>query len=102
MNDKPKGSPEFEDSGEFMPPLDFSSIIFPIYTQALIKLGMLEDPRTNKLETNLEYAKRLIDILDLLRDRTKGNLESEEENLLEAILSQLKLNYLKKIEAIKL
>ena len=85
-----------------MPPLDFSSIVFPIYTQALIKLGLLEDPRTNQLETNLEYAKRLIDILDLLRDRTKGNLEAEEENFLEAILSQLKLNYLKKIDAIKL
>lgn len=85
-----------------MPPLDFSSIVFPIYTQALIKLGMLEEPRTNQLETNLEYAKRLIDILDLLRDRTKGNLEKEEENFLEAILSQLKLNYLKKIDAIKL
>uniref|UniRef100_UPI00404970A8 DUF1844 domain-containing protein n=1 Tax=Candidatus Saccharicenans sp. TaxID=2819258 RepID=UPI00404970A8 len=85
-----------------MPPLDFSSIVFPIYTQALIKLGLLEDPRTNQLETNLEYAKRLIDILDLLRDRTKGNLEKEEENFLEAILSQLKLNYLKKIDAIKL
>ncbi|MCR4396802.1 MAG: DUF1844 domain-containing protein [Candidatus Saccharicenans sp.] len=102
MNDKPKNGPEFDESGEFMPPLDFSSIVFPIYTQALIKLGLLEDPRTNQLETNLEYAKRLIDILDLLRDRTKGNLEAEEENFLEAILSQLKLNYLKKIDAIKL
>ncbi|MBC7348367.1 MAG: DUF1844 domain-containing protein [Candidatus Aminicenantes bacterium] len=102
MNDKPKNGPEFNDSQEFMPPLDFSSIVFPIYTQALIKLGLLEDPRTNQLETNLEYAKRLIDILDLLRDRTKGNLEAEEENFLEAILSQLKLNYLKKIDAIKL
>ncbi|MGB9906072.1 MAG: DUF1844 domain-containing protein [Candidatus Saccharicenans sp.] len=102
MNDKPKNGPEFDEPGEFMPPLDFSSIVFPIYTQALIKLGLLEDPRTNQLETNLEYAKRLIDILDLLRDRTKGNLEAEEENFLEAILSQLKLNYLKKIDAIKL
>jgi hypothetical protein len=100
MNDK--SGPEFEDLQEFMPPLDFSSIIFPIYTQALIKLGMLEDPKSNQLKTNLGYAKRLIDILDLLRDRTKGNLEPEEDNLLEAILSQLKLNYLKKTEAIKL
>lgn len=102
MNDKPKNGSDSGQSQEFMPPLDFSSIVFPIYTQALIKLGLLEDPRTNQLETNLEYAKRLIDILDLLRDRTKGNLEKEEENFLEAILSQLKLNYLKKIDAVKL
>ncbi|MDI6697899.1 MAG: DUF1844 domain-containing protein [Candidatus Saccharicenans sp.] len=102
MDDRTKNGPGSEESREFMPPLEFSSIVFPIYTQALIKLGLLEDPRTNQLETNLEYARRLIDILDLLRDRTKGNLEPEEENFLEAILSQLKLNYLKKVEAIKL
>lgn len=102
MNDNPKVRPEAENSQEFMPPLDFSSIVFPLYTQALIKLGLLEDPKSNQLETNLEYAKRLIDILDLLKDRTKGNLEPDEENFLEAILSQLKLHYLKKIGAIKL
>ncbi|MBC7361109.1 MAG: DUF1844 domain-containing protein [Candidatus Aminicenantes bacterium] len=102
MNDNPKARPEAENSQEFMPPLDFSSIVFPLYTQALIKLGLLEDPKSNQLETNLEYAKRLIDILDLLKDRTKGNLEPDEENFLEAILSQLKLHYLKKIGAIKL
>lgn len=102
MNDNPKDRPEVENSQEFMPPLDFSSIVFPLYTQALIKLGLLEDPKSNQVETNLEYAKRLIDILDLLKDRTKGNLEPDEENFLEAILSQLKLHYLKKIGAIKL
>jgi hypothetical protein len=102
MNEKQKDGPEQQTSREFMPPLDFSSIVFPLYTQALIQLGLLEDPKNNRLETNLEYAKRLIDLLDLLKDRTKGNLEPEEENLLEAILSQLKLHYLKKIEAIKL
>lgn len=102
MDDRTKNGQDPDESQEFMPPLEFSSIVFPIYTQALIKLGLLEDPRTNQLETNLEYARRLIDILDLLRDRTKGNLEPEEENFLEAVLSQLKLNYLKKVEAIKL
>lgn len=102
MDDRTKNGQDQEESREFMPPLEFSSIVFPIYTQALIKLGLLEDPRSNQLETNLEYARRLIDILDLLRDRTKGNLEPQEENFLEAVLSQLKLNYLKKVEAIKL
>ncbi|MGB4704668.1 MAG: DUF1844 domain-containing protein [Candidatus Saccharicenans sp.] len=101
MNDQSKNRPD-SGSGEFLPPLDFSSIVFPIYTQALVKLGLLEDPQSGKVETNLEYAKRLIDILDLLRDRTKGNLEEEEEKFLEAVLSQLKLHYLKKIDAIKL
>lgn len=102
MADETKNRPDGENETEFMPPLDFSSIVFPIYTQALIKLGLMEDPKTNTVETNLEYAKRLIDILDLLRDRTKGNLEPEEEKFFEAVLSQLKLHYLQKINAIKL
>ncbi|HEK85269.1 MAG: DUF1844 domain-containing protein [Candidatus Saccharicenans sp.] len=102
MSDKPKTSGENQEEQEFIPALDFSSIVFPFYTQALVKLGLLEDPKRNQLETNLELAKRLIDLLDLLKDRTKGNLEPEEENFLEAVLSQLKLHYLKKIEAIKL
>jgi len=102
MSDETKNKLDEDSAQEFIPPLDFSSIVFPIYTQALIKLGLMEDPRTSTLETNLDYAKRLIDILDLLRDRTKGNLEPDEEKFFEAIMSQLKLHYLQKIKAIKL
>ncbi len=87
---------------EFMPPLDFSSLIFPFYTQALMKLGLMENPQTNQMEENLDYARRLIDLLDLLKDRTKRNLQPEEENFLEAVLSQLKMHYLNKTQAIKL
>jgi len=50
----------------------------------------------------LELAKRLIDILDLLGDRTKGNLESEEDKFLEEVLSQLKMTYLEKANIVKL
>ncbi len=98
MSEGPKDQEEIE----FMPPLDFSSLIFPFYTQALMKLGLMENPQTNQMEENLDYARRLIDLLDLLKDRTKGNLQPEEENFLEAVLSQLKMHYLNKTQAIKL
>lgn len=91
-----------ETNKEFVPPLEFSSIVFPFYTQALIKLGVIEDPSHAQEGKNLESARRLIDILDLLKDRTKGNLELEEEKFLEACLQQLKMHYLEKAEAIKL
>jgi hypothetical protein len=91
-----------EDRKEFLPPFEFSSIVFPFYTQALIKLGVMEDPSQTQGEKNLEVARRLIDILDLLKDRTKGNLEPEEEKFLEACLQQLKMHYLEKTKAIKL
>ncbi|MBN2408497.1 MAG: DUF1844 domain-containing protein [Candidatus Aminicenantes bacterium] len=85
---------------EYLPPLDFSSIVLPIFTQALIKLGLLGHRQKEGLEMNLELARRLIDILDLLKDRTKGNLTPEEENFLESCLQQLKAGYLEKAKII--
>ena len=73
-----------EEPQEFLPPLDFSSIVFPFYTQALVKLGLMEDPLKNVAEENLEFAKRLIDMLDLLKERTAGNLKEDEEKFLES------------------
>jgi len=89
------------EKGEFVPPLEFGSIVFPIYTQALIKLGLVEDPVTGAAAENLPLAKRLIDLLDMLRDRTKGNLDDKEEKFLEACLTQLKMNYLKRTNIVK-
>ncbi len=86
----------------FLPPLDFSSIVFPFYTQALLKLGLLEEPTHPKADENLELARRLIDIIDLLKDRTKGNLKPEEEKFLESCLQQLKAGYLEKAKIINL
>jgi hypothetical protein len=87
---------------EIIPPLDFSSLILPFYTQAIIKLGMAKDPFTNKEQISLELAKRLIDLLDLLKERTEGNLKPEEEKFLAACLQQLKMAYMEKANIIKL
>jgi hypothetical protein len=81
---------------EPIPPLDFSSLMLPFHTQALIKLGHIVDPFTKKENINLKLAKRLIDILDLLKTKTQGNLKPEEEELLNQSLHQLKDLYLKK------
>jgi len=89
-----------EKSQRFLPPIEFSTIVLPLYIQASIKLGLSEDPQTGKTEEDLDFAKRLIDVLDLLNDRTKGNLEKDEEVLLGSCLQQLKMNYLKKSKII--
>ena len=103
-NDDPRrpGKPNETIHPEFLPPLDFSSIVLPIFTQALLKLGLLGDPDKTESEMNLELARRLIDILDLLKDRTKGNLAPEEEKFLESCLQQLKAGYLQKARIITL
>ena len=86
---------------EFLPPLEFASIVFPFYSQALIKLGLMEDPLRAGSAEDLGFAKRLIDILDLLKERTEGRLPSAEADFLEACLSQLKLHYMKKAKILE-
>jgi ABC-type hemin transport system ATPase subunit len=81
---------------EFLPPLDFSSIVYPFYAQALLKLGLIDNPAKAKTEQNLELARRLIDLLDLLKERTNGNLKPGEEKFIQTCLQQLKAGYLEK------
>jgi len=95
-----KREEEAKEKKEFLPPLDFVSVVLPFYTQALIKLGQTENPMTQKKEENLELAKRLIDILDLLKEKTKGNLMPEEEKFLAASIDQLKMIYLEKAKIV--
>lgn len=81
---------------EFLPPLDFSSIVTLLYVPTLVHLGLIADPASGEPRERLELAKRQIDLLDLLKDKTKGNLEEDEEKQLEGILGELKMIYLRK------
>ncbi len=87
---------------DVLPPLDFSSLFLPFYTQALFKLGAAVDPISQKIDENVDLAKRFIDLLDLLKEKTSGNLESEEETLLNNGLHQLKILYMEKSKIIKI
>lgn len=59
--------------------------------QAALCLGQLPHPSTGETVVNLEAAKMFIDYLELLREKTRGNLSKEEENILNGILSELQL-----------
>lgn len=87
---------------DFLPPLEFGSIVILLYFPALVQLGLVEDPASGERAENLALAKRNIDLLDLLKDRTKGNLEEEEGKFLDGVLDQLKLAYLRKAEIVKM
>lgn len=95
-------SPKTPGEKEFVPPLEFGSIVILLYFPALIQLGLVEDPVSGEHKENLVLAKRNIDLLDLLKDRTKGNLEPEEEKFLDGVLDQLKLAYLKNADIVKM
>jgi hypothetical protein len=99
---KPKSDAGAPPAEEFLPPLEFSSVVLLLYFPALIQLGLVEDPAAGQVRENIGLAKRNIDLLDLLRDRTKGNLEPEEEKFLEGVIDQLKMAYLKKADVVKI
>jgi hypothetical protein len=91
-----------DEVGVFLPPLDLTSLILPFYTQALIKMGLIEDPGGSPTEENLDLAKRMIDLLELFKTKTAGNLGADEQKFLESILHQLKMHYMDKAKLISL
>ncbi|NPA39774.1 MAG: DUF1844 domain-containing protein [Thermodesulfobacteria bacterium] len=76
----------------------FSTFILSLNTAALVHLGEIPDPVTQKKEVNLTLAKQTIDTLEMLRTKTKGNLTPDEEKLLQTIIYELKLKFLKLVE----
>jgi hypothetical protein len=76
----------------------FFHLVFMFQTAALQQMGKLVNPITKKAESNLEQAKYSIDILELLQEKTKGNLKEEEEKYLENVLFELRMNYLEEVK----
>ncbi len=77
---------------------NFSHIVITLAQTAYVHLGVIEDPFSKKKDKNLEQAKFAIDMLDILKEKTKGNLTKEEENLLEDVLYDLHMKYLYEID----
>ncbi|WDP89474.1 MAG: DUF1844 domain-containing protein [Desulfobacter sp.] len=86
------GKPGSE-KGAGMPKIDFSSFILSLYSSGLVQLGKVEDPSTGKKTVNLEMAQHTIDMIAMLLEKTKGNLTEDEDNLLKALLSELRMAY---------
>lgn len=76
-------------------PIDFSAFILSLSTTALLQLGVIENPYTKKREKDVAMAKGTIDVLGLIKEKTKGNLTKEEDALLEGILAELRMTYYK-------
>jgi hypothetical protein len=73
--------------------MNFSTFIVSLSTQALAYLGEIPNPIDNSGATDLGAARQMIDILGILQEKTKGNLDSAEHNLLEGMLYDLRMRY---------
>jgi len=71
----------------------FFSLVMTFQTAAMQQMGKLKNPISDKIERDLQQAQLSIDILDMLEEKTRGNLSEEESKLLKGILQELKLNY---------
>jgi len=74
-------------------PVTFSTFVLGLSTQALLHLGEIPDPVSQKLERDLAAAKQVIDILGVLREKTRNNLQAGEETLLDSVLYDLRMRY---------
>ncbi len=81
------------------PDIDFPNFILSLSTTAMYHFGDFPDPATGETRRNLAAAKQTIDILGLLREKTEGNLKDEEKQLLEGILFELRMRYVKEKRA---
>lgn len=78
-----------------LPPVNFSTFILSLSSSALVHLGEIPEPSTGKYQKNLQLAKQTIDILEMLKEKTNGNLDSEETSLLTRVLFDLRVKYVK-------
>lgn len=81
-------------SQQKLPPPSFSLLVATFASQAMVAFGKAPDPINGKTEIRLELARHAIDMLDILQQKTKGNLAAEEDAMLEGILHQLRLEFL--------
>jgi Domain of unknown function (DUF1844) len=76
--------------------LNFSTFVLSLSSSAFYHLGDIPDPMTGKKEENLPAVKQTIDILIMLQEKTKNNLDAEEAKLMEQLVYELQMKYVAK------
>ena len=74
-------------------PVDFSTHVLSLASTALIALGKMPGPEGETLPLDLETARHLIDVLGMLEDKTRGNLDEAERKLLGSLIYDLRVAY---------
>lgn len=82
-----------EDAKKAMQEMLFIQLIAMFQGAAMQQMGKLPNPVTQKIERDLEQAKMSIDMLDMLKEKTSGNLSGAEKDFLDKIVFELQMNY---------
>lgn len=93
-----KGDEEQPEGEQDFPEADFKTFVSGLYTQTLMALGQMENPSTGEREQSLPESSYLIDTLEVLRDKTEGNLTQDESQYLNNIIHDLQMRYVQAAE----
>ncbi|MCX7635813.1 MAG: DUF1844 domain-containing protein [Syntrophales bacterium] len=94
---KPAAKAREEDNKEdyFFPEASFTNLVLSLSTQAVVHFGDFPDPVSQQARKNLPAAKHTIDLLGMLKNKTEGNLDEEEKRLIDEVLFELRMRYVK-------
>lgn len=94
---EPQGPPRDPDRLEpgGLPSIDFTTFVLSLGTSALYHMGLVRDPATGAAveKPNLALARQTIDTLEMLQEKTRGNLAEEESRVLESLLYELRMRF---------
>ena len=76
-----------------VPPASFEVLITMLFTQAMAMLGQMPDPTSGETKVNKPFAKHYIDTMEMLSEKTQGNLSDEESKILSEAIHALRMAY---------
>ena len=90
----PRDEP-LQDAAQPLPAVDFAGFVLSLATSALYHMGFVGDPEHDQPapEPDFPLARQTIDTLEMLQHKTRGNLDAEEDQLLEGVLYELHLRF---------
>ena len=80
-------------AGAHLPEVTFSAFVMSLASSALVGLGEVPDPASGACRRDMELARHNIDVLELLRQKTQGNLNQDEERMLASVICELRLKF---------
>jgi len=90
-----KEPPKKEAETPPLPEINFSSLILSLSSTAFLHFGEIPDPGTGEKRKDLALAKHAIDTIAMLKEKTEGNLDDEEKQFIENVLTDLKWRFVK-------
>ncbi|MCH8300001.1 MAG: DUF1844 domain-containing protein [Candidatus Marinimicrobia bacterium] len=72
----------------------FINLVLTLHNAAMLQMGKLKNPASDKIERDMSQAEMSIDMLDMLKNKSEGNLTDEEKSILSRTLNELKMNFM--------